>query len=249
MPAWLSGSLTFVILAAGLALLLPALRKGKPARSWGDLSSYDGEAGPMWAVALIAGFALAQIVSMATGGTDTFLLLGLLVGFWCGLFRKPTRMAGIVPGIIGGVASVLGSIAFVTDATSPRDVAFRLGIGLALGLLFVLGIINRVQPLGGLTWFAALELVMFVTAPAGVSWLGMGSVEKGTLFLVGIGFAVALAFLPEVAIGLAAIGVGLVQIAGSATGLIPGSVGDTFIVAMATMIGYFVTRVIRGLFR
>lgn len=107
---------------------------------------------------------------------------------------------------------------------------------------------TRAQPLGGLTWFAALDVVIFTMGPGGVSWLQVGGLPAGTLALVGIGVAIALARMPESVIGLAAFAVIAVQILGAGFGYLPGSLLYSITPVVLTMIAFLGTRLVRRRF-
>jgi len=248
LPSGLSGILTFVILVGALLFMVRGARgSGGPAKQWRDLKGYEIE-GQMWAVALLAGMALGEIVRALEGGVGSFSGFAFVVGVWCGWFRRLTRLSGLVPGTVGGFASVLGSIAFVAAGDTSAEQVFRGALVFALGLLFILSIITRAQPLGGLTWFAALDLVAFFAGPAGVGWTQVGAGAITVLFLASIGVAVALAFVPEFLIALAAFAVIAVQMIGSGVGYLPGSVLYSITPIVFTMIAYALTRMIRRRF-
>jgi len=237
--------LTFVVLMGGLLVMIRGARgPGGPARSWRELSSYDLE-GQMWAVALVAGVALGEIVATVEGGLPSFSTFALGLGVWCGWFRTPTRLAGLVPGTVGAFASVFGSLAFVAHGATPQDQVFRAGVVFSLALLFALAIITRVQPLAGLTWFAALDVVVFTSGPAGVSWAEIAGWPVGVLALVAIGVAASFALLPEALIALTALAVVAVQVIGAGFGYLPGSLLYSVTPIVLTLIGYSVTRAIR----
>lgn len=244
----LTGILTFALLVGALLFMVRGARgPAGPARRWGDLRGYEME-GQMWAVALLAGLAMGEIVRSVGGGVQSFSTFAFFLGVWCGWFRAPSRMSSLVPGTVGGFAAVLGSIAFVADGATTSDQVFRGALMFALGLLFVLSIITRVQPLGGLTWFAALDLVAFFAGPVGADWVQMGGWPIGVLSLASIGVAVALAFVPEFLIVLAAFGVIVVQVIGTGTGYLPGSIVHSITPVIVTMIGYALTRFVRRRF-
>ena len=244
----LTGLLTFALLIGALLFMVRGSRGVKgPARSWRDLADYNLE-GQMWAVALLTGMAIGEIAQRAESGAASFGAFALLGGVWCGWFRTPSRLAGAIPGIIGVVASLLGSVFFFAEAPTTTDRVIRGAILCCLGLLFLLSAVTRAQPLAGLTWFAALDVVVFLSGPLGVSWAQIGGPSAGVVSLIGIGAAIALALMPEVAISLAAFAVIAVQLIGAGTGYLPGRFGYSLGMIVVTMIGFGIVRWVRGRF-
>ncbi|QGF22690.1 hypothetical protein [Raineyella fluvialis] len=237
--------LSYVILAAALLFMVKVARGSNgPAKSWADLRSYDLE-GQMWAVVLISGMAVGAIVQAVGGGVTSFSAVALGVGIWCGVFRKPDRFSGLVPGTVGAVASVYGSIDFVTRASSDADRIIRGGIMFCLAALFVLAAVTRVQPLRGLTWFAALDVIAFLAGPGGASWVESHGWHVGALSLIGIGAAVTLALMPTFVIALAALAVAGIQVLGSAFGYLPGDLTYSFGPIVMALVGFWITRAAR----
>lgn len=243
MPDLLSGILTFALLVGALSFMVRGSRPrpGKPARTWKDLGEYRLE-GQMWAVALLTGMALGEIINAVGAGVQPYSLLAFGLGVWCGSFVAPTTSATVFPGAVGALASVIGSVAFVADGADSAERVMRGALVLAIGLLFALFIAARVKPLGGLMWFAALDVVAFAAGPAGASWAQAGGVSIGVFVLASIGIAVSFAFVPEFLIGLAAFGVVAVQVIGTGTGYLPGSFLHSITPIILTMAGYFLTR-------
>lgn len=248
MPDMITALLTFALLIGALLFMVRGARGNKSAaRSWRDLEDYDLE-GQMWAVALLTGMAIGEIAQRASGGSTSFGTLALLAGAWCGWFRTPSRLAGVVPGIVGVIASLLGSAFFLAEASTTADRVIRGAVLFCLGLLFVLSAVTRAQPLAGLTWFAALDVVVFLSGPLGVSWAQIGGPSAGVVSLIGIGAAIALALMPQVAIGLAAFAVMAVQLIGTGTGYLPGYFGYSITAIVVTLLGYGIVRWVRGRF-
>ena len=244
MPELVSQLITIVLLVAALGLVLRGARgNAGVARSWKDLSSYSLE-GQMWAVALLGGLALGELTKTLKGGLEGFGTVAFALGIWCGIFRAPTRLSGLVPGTIGAFASILGSVAFVASGPTSTDRLLRGVIVSLLGLLFAIFAITRAQPLNGLTWFAALDIAVFFTSPLGQSWVEAGGVSGAVIALVGFVVAAALAFLPEVVIGLVAFAAVAVQILGTGGGYLPGDFAHSAGPVIITMIGYGLTRLV-----
>ncbi len=240
--------LTLALLIGALLFMIRGARSSKgPARSWRDLRDYDLE-GQMWAVALLTGMAIGEIAQRANDGSSSFGALALLAGVWCGWFRTPSRLAGVIPGIIGVVASLLGSAFFFAEASTTTDQVVRGAVLFCLGLLFLFAAATRAQPLAGLTWFAALDIVVFLSGPLGVSWAQIGGPSAGIISLIGIGAAIALALMPHIAISLAAFAVIAVQLIGTSTGYLPGHFGYSIGTIVVTLIGFGIVRWVRARF-
>lgn len=245
MPQWVELVLTAIILVGALLFMVRGARGADgPARTWGDLNGYRVE-GQMWAVALLSGMAIGELSNSVGAELVGATPLALVVGAICGWSRQPNRLNTLVPGTLGAFASVVGSIAFVAAGETTSDKVFRAGIVFALGLLFVLAAIVRVHPLNGLTWFAALDIVVFLTGPTGQSWAEVSGWPVGLLLLASIGIAVLFALTAEIGVSLAAVGVVVVQLVGAGLGYLPGSFlyGTTPIVL--ALLGYGAVRALR----
>lgn len=244
-PQWAELTFSGVILVGALAFILRGARgPAGPARTWSDLNDYRVE-GQMWAVALLSGMAIGELSTSLGAELIGATPLALAVGVISGWSRQPNRLNTLVPGTLGAFASVVGSLAYVGGGTTASEMAFRGGLVFALGLLFVLSGLVRVHPLNGLTWFAALDVVVFLTGPAGESWSVVTGWPVGALLLASIGIAVLFAITAEVGISLAAIGVVLIQLVGAGFGYLPGSfvhgVGPIFV----ALLGYGAARILR----
>lgn len=238
-----SGLLALVLLIGALAVMLRGARGGDgSARSLGDLARYSMDRS-RWAVALLAGLALgeiARVLDPSSASGNAFALGGLLLGLLAG------AVVWALPfDLIGGAAAIIGSVAFVASGANPTDMMIRGTIVVALGLLFGLFTLSRTRPLGGITWFAALEVMTFLSGPLGISWIEIGGWRVGAVSLIGIGAAVALAFLPEIVLNLVAFAIMAMNVAAVGTGIIPddppGSWSRTIVILMATMGGYMLT--------
>lgn len=238
MGSLLSGIATFGLLVVALGVLLRGMRPGGvAARTWSDLATYHDD-GPPWSMALIAAFALGEV---ARHGTAVPAVAAVGLGAWCGLFRRQTRLVVLLPGAIGAVASVVGSIVFVGSGSEGSEMVTRAALVLCLGALFALFAITRAQPLAGLTWFAALDIMVFLTGPLGVSWQDLSGAGVQLFPVLAVVLAIGLAFMPSALLPLAAAGVVVVQLAGAGTGYLPGDVSVTVTMVMVTMIVFAVT--------
>lgn len=236
--------ITIVLLIMAIGFMLLGARNGKePAKKFSDLKNYSLE-GQMWAAALLGGLALGELAEALDGGLEGIGTMAFALGIWCGVFRSPTRLSGLVPGTIGAFASVLGSIAFVADGPTSTDRLLRGVIVFLLGLLFGMFAFSRRQPLSGLTWFAALDIAVFFSGPVGQSWVEAKGIEAGIMACVGSVIAIILAFMPEVVIGLVAFAAVAVQILGAGSGYLPGNLTHTVSPCIITMIGYGITRLV-----
>lgn len=241
----LSGTLTFTVLLGALLVLVRGMRPGgRPARSWADLSKYSDDGQP-WSMALLAAFALGEV---ARYGTAVPAVAAVALGFWCGWFRSQGRLVSLLPGLIGAIASVLGSFTYAAGANSSQDAVYRWAVLLCLFALFALFGLARLNPLSGLTWFAALDILVFLSGPLGVTWRDIGGASGSMLGVVGIVLAVALAFMPSMMLPLAAAGVIIVQLAGAGTGYLPGDITATITMVMVTMVSFFIALAVRRRF-
>lgn len=222
----------------------PFPRPTGPATRWRDLRGYDLE-GKTWAVALLAGLALSETIHDIDGHAFAFAPVAVALGAACGWPRRPSRLAALGPGLVGALASVIGSVSFVSGAPSAADWAVRFGLVLAIALMSVLGILVRAQPLGALTWFATLDIAVFLSGPAGLSWAQIGDLTSLIPVTISIGVAIFLALVPEFTVTLAALGVVLTNLIGIGTGLFPGDFGWDITPLVLTMIVFFITRAIR----
>ena len=254
MSELVSQLITAGLLIGVLALMLSSARKkDDAAHRWRDLRKYKlGR--KMWAVALLTGLALGEIVKALDGGIQGSGAVGFLAGGWCGIFEEPSRarelvpeeLPELVPGAIGAIASVIGSVAFVAAGPTTLDQLMRgLIVGL-LGLLFGMFAIARRKPLEGLTWFAALDIAVFCTGPLGQSWFEGGSWEGAVIALVGCVLVILLAFMPEVVIGLVACGIIVVQVGLTGTGYRPGNLLYSTGPVAITIVSYVVVLFLRG---
>lgn len=238
--------ITAGLLIGVLALMVRGARGGKgPARTCSALNDYDLEHQP-WGVALLVGLALGEIARARGGGINDIGAVALLVGVWCGVSKKPSKVRNWTTGLIGVVASIIGSATFVADAHTTLDQFMRgLVVGL-LGLLFGMFAIARRKPLQGLTWFAALDIAVFCTGPLGQSWFEGGGWEGATIALVGFVVAIVLAFMPDFVIELFAFAALVAQIGLTGTGYLPGNLMHSTGPVAITFVGYALALFLRG---
>lgn len=235
--------LTFGVLVGSLLLIVGGARSGRgAARTLRGFRYYTLKRA--WAHAVLAALALGQIAAKVGGPGAAFVVLGLLVGGVCAWFAEPNRMVELGLGAIGGVAGVIGSFAYVSGARDPVDVAIRVGVVIALGSVFGIFGLLRFQPLNGLTWFAALSIVVFLASPGGASIAEIGGISGVAAVLLGIGGVIAMALAPSIAIRLGAIGVSIVKLLGPALGYFPAATADPLPVVAATLAAYVVVRLV-----
>lgn len=235
----LSGALTLVILVGALLIMVRGLRPdGRAARSWLDLKDYGD--GPAWSEALLTAFALGEIARQV--GDSLPALAAVAVGFWCGMIRGPKPFVALLPGALGAVAAVMGSITFVSTAPTAPEAIFRAVLMGCLALLFGMFAATRFKPLRALAWFAAVDVIVFLAGPLGVTRM---DAVGGLLIVLATVLAVVLAFLPEGLLSLAAAGVVIVQLAGAGVGYLPGDLSATFTMVAATMISFWLTTIVR----
>lgn len=197
-----------------------------------------------WAHAILAALALGQIAAKVSGGGDVLFVVACVVGGVCGWFVEPNGLVHLGLGSIGAVAAVIGSVAFVSEASDPSDLAVRGGMVLALGLLFGMAALLRLQPLAGLTWFAAASIVVFLASPDGVSAAQVGGLSGAFLALVGVGAVVVFALAPQIAIRLGAVAVSVVKVLGPSLGYFPATASNPFPVILATLTTCVLVRLI-----
>lgn len=240
-------ALTMVLLIGVLLFMIRGARGvGGAARSLRGLRDYSLSGA--WAHAILAALALGQIAARIGGAVEGFVLLACLVGGMCGWFRESNRLVSLGLGTIGGVAAVIGSLAFASDAADPSDLAVRGAMMFALGLLFGLTALLRLQPLAGLTWFAALSIVVFLASPGGASVAQVGGFSGALLALVGTGAVIGLALAPQIGIRLGAVAVSVTKVLGPTLGYFRATASDPFPVILATLATYVMVRFVAARF-
>lgn len=228
-----------LLLVGALLLMVRGLRPdGRPARSWLDLKDYGD--GPPWSEALLTAFALGEIARQTGNSLPALAAVG--VGFWCGMIRSPKPFAQLLPGALGAVAAIFGSITFVGTAPTTSEAIFRAVLMGCLALLFGMFAAAHFKPLRTLAWFAAVDVVVFLAGPLGTTPMDAAG---GMLTVLAVVLAIVLAFLPEVALSLAAAGVVIVQLAATGVGYLPGDLRATFTMVVVTMITFWLTTLVR----
>jgi hypothetical protein len=245
MPEWLGLVMVFVVLVGVLTLIVGGARPARGgARSFRELGDYRTER-QLWAVALLAGLALGELADALGGAWALSAPVAIAVGGICGWSRRVNRWNTLVPGVVGTLASVVGSIRFVTMAPSDADRLVRIVIAFALALLFGLAGLVRLQPLNGLTWFAALDLVVFLSGPMGVSWAELGGLSSAGMLAMVLVIVSGVAFAPEFVVGLLAVGVSIVQLLAPGLGYLPGNLLYSLAPVMLALGAYFVVTAVR----
>lgn len=237
----LSLVLTLLVLVGVLLFMISGARsEGAAARSLRGLGSYtlDG----VWAHAILAALALGQIAVKVPVSEGVLLVLACLLGGLCGWFVEPNRLISLILGGVGGLAGIVGSVGFVAESPGLTDLAVRAGTVLALGLLFGLVTLLRLEPLAGLTWFAALSVVVFLASPGGASLAQIGGASAALIGLIGIGAVTSLALLPQIALRLAAVGIAIVKVLGPTLGYIPATGANPFPTIVTTIVVYMAVR-------
>ena len=216
--------LVCAFLVGVLALMVPRLRRGRGASSLAGLRRYrspddlGGYLGGMLAALAVASFCTAVGTLTATSVT-----IGALMGIAWVIVRPFAFLRGVLAGstgVLGIVGTVLG---FFSDAQCG-DVALSarlaslavLAVAAAIGAA-IAGVTGQLRPSGALAGFAALEVLVFLSTPLGVSVLdtsGLGVVASIVISAL-FGFFSFLA--PRVVMGLGAVAVGLTSVGGAAT--------------------------------
>lgn len=216
--------LVLVFLIGVLALMVPRLRSGRGASSLAVLRRYrspdelGGYLGGMLAALAVASFCTATGMLTATAVT-----VGALMGIAWVIVRPVAFLRGVLAGstgVLGIVGTVLGffsdaqcgNIALSARLASLAVLAVAAGIGAAIA-----GVTGRLRPSSALAGFAALEVLVFLSTPLGVSVMdtsGFGVVASVVIAAV-FGFFAFLA--PRVVMGLGAVAVGLTSVGAAAT--------------------------------
>lgn len=240
----------FAGLVAVLAVTLRGARpRAGPARRWGDLRAYSD---PGDAPGFIAGLLGALSVASAVSGLTSLPNIGASDGAVVGLIAAVLVSAGalgrtvfrVLFGGIGAVTAVLGLLAFIGGSSCASGsaavrvaAAVLLVVCAGLGAILPFGRQRRAVP-RGLTWFAAVELLVFLASPLGLSTFPVTSGPLPTVTLVvaaAAGFASS--FAPTVVLGLAALGIAVSTAAAGAVGLTCGGVDPG---ALAVVLGFSV---------
>lgn len=253
----LAGVLTFTLVTAILGLLIPGMRPHRrAARRFRDLARYrQPDEGSPWAVLALGALALAEILSaLPAGASASSATLGALLGVGYAITTTVgwTSAAHLVLGGIGILATVIGFVEHVVAGGSGGvlGVVWRAGSFLFVLAAFVGGRATRPRKarpsLAGLTWFALLDTVAFLTAPGGVLPEETGPVVQIVLVTVSALAAVILgAIAPAMAIGLLAVGAMVANLSMAAVGLIPADDASVAVVmVICAVVTYFVTTVI-----
>lgn len=228
----LAFSVGFAGLVAVLALALRGARlKTGPARHWGELRRYsDPVDGPGFIAGLLGALSVASVLTAWSAQSS----IGASEGAVVGLVAAGLGVAGAVGrtafrvlfGATGAMAAVIGLLAFFAGgpcATGSAAVRVMAAVLLVLcgglGAILSLGRRRRSLP-RGLTWFAAVELLVFLAAPLGVLSFTFSAwpLAALTMAIATIaGFAATLA--PTVVVRLAAIAVAFSSALTGAVGL------------------------------
>lgn len=216
--------LVLAFLVGVLALMVPRLRRGPAASSLAGLRRYrspddlGGYLGGMLAALAVASFCTATGMLTATSVT-----VGALMGVAWVIVRPFAFLRGVLAGstgVLGIIGTVLGffsdaqcgNVALSARLASLVVLAVAAAIGAALA-----GVTGRLRPSGALAVFAALEVLVFLSSPLGVSVIdtsGFGVVASIVIAAV-FGFFAFLA--PRAVMGLGAVAVGVTSVGAAAT--------------------------------
>ena len=252
-----TASLLLAALMTVYVLMLRSARSGRgPAKSFGALRYYKTSS---WGVAMLSGFAVNEILdSLARwGGTTpdtekqiTLLAtaLTLIVGFSCGLGAQRSVLVTWPASIVGAFAAILMSIRLVEDSIQSRDwlVVVMVGaLGLLFGLMSMASLVTNPSAMKGLAWYTALEILVFLAGPFGVTVQELTGVNALVLVLFQVGIPIALAWMPGFLVNMFATAVVLGQVwvsfASGGSSLL-GTIAYAGIALVAYLVGAFIRR-------
>lgn len=216
--------LVFAAVVGVLAIMVPRLRRGPAARSVASLSRYrspDSLRGYM--AGMLATLAAASFCTAMGMVTATSASVGALVAvvwvvvqrrdFWSGVFLGATGVLGI----IGSVAGFLADAQCGGGAPLPARLACVVVLGVAASLgVVVAGMTGRFHGSGALASFAALEILIFLATPLGVSVLDTSGFGVAISLVIAALFGFFAFLAPRVVIGLGAVAVGVASAAAAA---------------------------------
>jgi len=217
----------FLLLGSLIAiyvLMLRSARSGRgPAKSFGALRYYRESS---WGVAMLSGFAVNEILgSLAKFGgipkqaeQQTMVLavaLTLIVGFSCGFGAQRSVLVTWPASIVGASAAILMSIRLVEESIRSRNwllVGMVMALGMLYGLTSIASLVSNPSAMKGLAWYTALEVLVFLAGPFGVTVQDVTGVSALVLVLLQIGVPIALAWMPGILVNLFATAVVLAQV-------------------------------------
>lgn len=207
---------SLALLAALIGLYLFMFRAargpGGPARTWSALRMYDEAA---WGVALLSGFAVSDIIqavgSWGASGSSVEQLAGLgtlltaAVAWSCGAGASRSVLVAMPAALVGGFAAIVKSAQAVRDAAAGGDwllVGMVVALGLLFGFLLPLRFALDPHAMAGLAWYTALEVMVLLAGPFGVTLRDLTGWGQAVLVLLSIGIPIALALLPSIVLNL-----------------------------------------------
>lgn len=219
----LTGLLVLAALSGIYVLMFHSMRgQGRPASSLKDLARYDESA---WGIALLSGFAVNDILrgfgswGVGSGASNQIatlaMILTIIVGWSCGFGTGKGLLVQLPAALVGAFAAILKSIETVRSAIATSDwllVAMVIGIGLLFGLFLVVRFLVAPASMAGLAWYAALEAVLLLAGPFGVTIKDLAGGSQVVLLLLQVAIPIALAFLPSVILNLFACAVVLAEV-------------------------------------
>jgi hypothetical protein len=238
-------------------LMLRSARSGRgPAKSFGALRYYKQSS---WGVAMLSGFAVNEILDSLTrwGGTTldaqhqiTLLAtaLTLIVGVSCGLGAERSVLVTWPASIVGTFAAILMSIRLVEDSIQARNwlvVAMVMALGMLFGLMSMASLVSNPSAMKGLAWYTALEILVFLAGPFGVTLQELTGVNALILVLLQVAIPIALAWMPGILVNMFATAVVLGQVwVTFATGgsSLLGTIAYAGIALVAYLVGAFIRR-------
>lgn len=216
------GALVVLVLMVGIfMLMIPGLRpNGRKAHSVSFLHQYGEGSG--WGVALMAGFAVYDMlravvtVSGAPQGMGLATMgfaLCAAVGLSCTVTRGNGGVWQLPASLVGAVAAAWKTIVVAQESWARAEWTTVALVG-AMAMVFGFTTVVRllVGGLAGLAWYTALEVMLFLASPFGVELREMTGWSQGVMAFLMVAIPLSLAILPFVVLNSFAIGIVLAEV-------------------------------------
>ena len=244
-----------VLIGVYLLIFRSARGSGGSARSWSGLKGYGEGA---WGIALLSGFAVNDIVMALTGfGATTSdaaeqmvwlaALLTVFTGWWCGLgfefsipWLSPTSL-------VGAFAAILKSVQVVREGAASGDwllVSMVVALGILFGFLMVVRMLLG-DTKTGLAWYTALEVLLVLAGPLGITVREIAGAGALVLVLLQIALPIVIALSPAVILNTFACGVVLAEFYLAFLGLggdFGAALGFVFLALLGYLVGIWMTK-------
>ncbi|MCI0144051.1 hypothetical protein KNN17_21050 [Arthrobacter bambusae] len=250
--------LVFIFTVGVLLLAIRGMRSNRgAAKRWAELRYYASpEKSVPWVAPLLGVFAVNNLIPPLPSGTafSSGAILGL-----AGAMATKGKIRVLLDGLLSGVgilATAVSMVGFLGSSNKCAEVSLVLKlvvIGALIaafvgGILLALFMRRRLAPIG-MGLFGAIEILLFVAFPGGVTVLGNGPWALLVALFVAIVFGAAASLAPNAVIGLAALGaalgsVGVTTVA--AAQCTNGGGGAEFPLLASFIAVYFLTRIVRS---